>query len=102
MTKEEYGYIQDLISEVQELILSNRSKEFIASVYDDYFSESEEKDMLCFSAMMREAVHNSRSILKKLDDLTLYAYESSCTPEELVLISAKRKLHDKKPGENNE
>ena len=97
MTKEEYGFIQDLISEVQELILSNRSKEFIASVYDDYFSESEEKDMLCFSAMMREAVHNSRSILKKLDDLTLYAYE-----KELVLISAKRKLHDKKPGENNE
>lgn len=71
MTREEFRKVQDTICKMMVLISANKSMEYIASVYDERFSDTEKSD-IDIQALMCAAVDNNNSLYSMLDELETF------------------------------
>lgn len=80
MTKTEYEHLSNAISEIEALILVNRSLEYMVFVDDNYLTD-QEKNIVDVVGLMIHATKNCDLILEKLDRISKYAYQESRTQE---------------------
>lgn len=89
MTKAEFEYLTESIRDIMNIVNVNMSLEYMVFVNDNYLSD-QEKEKIDIVGLMLHATQNSESIYDKLDNLNLYCFEKSRTPEEIRQIELLR------------